>query len=205
MNMKSFLFFAVFCFCFVWSAAGDSAYSWKDENGRIHYGNRPPKDAKSISNVHSGISRYNAQKLIERVKIRPRKPAEANSILEQPLAVNGKKTITENDVLQNIEQQPVSVELDEKNSIKSCSVAIKNKSAVPINAISVVFSFPDGSKVISIGPNVLRDGEEQKFYVAQKQLPYRLNENFIKKALADNPPPEKKIELLAPKVIIGID
>lgn len=191
-------------FGLVVSAHADSVYSWQDENGQTHYGNNPPKGAKS-STVHAGFSRYNSKKMLERIKVQSKKPADAGQILEQPLAITEKKNISEDTVLRDIEQQPAVVELDSKGSITSCSTTIRNKSQYPINAISVVFAFPDGSKVISTGPNVLRDGEEQKYFIADRQLPYRLNEDYLKKQLADNPAPEKRIELIRPKVIIGID
>ena len=48
-------------------AAGGQVYSWTDEEGNTHYGNKPPSGHKTEA-VAATLSRYDSQKLIDRLK-----------------------------------------------------------------------------------------------------------------------------------------
>ena len=132
--------------------------------------------------------------------------ASANQIVEKNL-VSTPVLTNEGAVIEKLVQQQLELELDEENRITACAITLKNTAAVPINNVSVLFSFPDGSKIIADGPKVLRDGSEVSYYAPSKQLPISLNSAFLKEKIKEEDKNDKqKIkEILAPKIIVGID
>ena len=49
------------------AAGGGGVYSWTDEEGNIHYGNKPPEGREKEA-VAATLSRYDSTKLVEKLK-----------------------------------------------------------------------------------------------------------------------------------------
>lgn len=198
------VFFALIAISY--PAMAQSAFSWTDHNGNTHYGNNPPKDAKDVKSIGRNISRYNTNLVLRRLQGGSAKMASANQITEKNIPLTPVLT-NEGTIIEKLEQQNLQLELDDQNRITSCAVSLKNTAAVPINNVSVLFSFPDGSKIIADGPKILRDGSEVTYYAPSKQLPISLNASFLKEKIKEEDKNNKEVvkTILSPKIIVGIE
>jgi hypothetical protein len=65
--MRRLLTVSFFIFVFIQSTpASAQVYSWTDEQGNVHYGNKPPKGQKTEA-VAAKLSKYNSKEMINRL------------------------------------------------------------------------------------------------------------------------------------------
>ncbi len=173
-------------------AKADNAYRWKDSSGRVFYGSRPPKNARSSARIETPrLSRYSADKVLRRLgKEVPTKPrarmASSNDSSGATSAGGGQGASATYEAAQ-LEFGKVLVGRDADQSILSCDVRVKNAGTTKATDVSVAFEFSDGSLVPGVGPLEIEAGEEAAYVVPSELTPLklRLAEDQIDKMLQE--------------------
>ena len=157
----------------------DSAYQWTDEQGRVFFGSKPPKNATGVAPVKANnYSRYKPSPAL--TKMRKESRARLGNVKETDLVVPPKDSFdlksespTSQTALELSVETPV-VKVGSQQEIQSCVVTVKNQTPVDVQGIQVSFEFPDGTLIPAAGPARLNTGQASLYIVGTEQLPLKL-------------------------------
>jgi hypothetical protein len=175
-------FFLVFILI-IFSASvciAENAYKWTDDQGRVFFGSKPPKNATGVSAVKAATySRYKASPALTKLK-KTEGRARLGNIKEADIALPIKDTFevkndapTKESQLELSSETPV-VKVGAQDEIESCSVTVKNKTPVDVEGVQVSFEFSDGTLVPAVGPARLNVGQGALYSIDTEQLPLKL-------------------------------
>lgn len=163
----------------------DSAYQWTDEQGRVFFGSKPPKNAFAISTIKARTySRYKPSPALTKLS-KSQGRGRIGDVKEMNLPIPTKDSFevksdrpTSQTQLELSIDAPVVkvgvVKVGTGEEIESCSVMVKNKTPVDVEGIQISFEFSDGTLVPATGPSRLNIGQAALYAVDSEQLPIML-------------------------------
>ena len=166
------------------SLAND-AFSWKDEEGRLHFGTKPPPQAAEVKKiVGKTFSRYSSAKLL--TPLNNFNSSGITKIEEKNLVKNqlgkadnrevknqARASLKEKDELKTIqlEKSPLDIKFNDSKQVTSCSITLKNTSAIPASGILVTFEFEDGTLIPATGPDNIAAESVATYSITDDVLP----------------------------------
>lgn len=176
-RVGSFTYYACAIFLMVGFPAtlafADNAFRWEDQQGTLHFGNQPPKGAKNVTPLNSkGLSKYSTKKVFKGYGIPYAEdvPQEAIDSFD----------ISDRNIAPELERGELVVKHDEQQRLTVCSLLINNKSDSTAQGISVVFEFPDGSRVPAMGPKSLAPETGAIYEIPKNLIPLKIAGDFEK-------------------------
>lgn len=189
-------------------AFSQDAYKWKDSEGRIIYGTKPPKTNQSVESFSTRkLSTYSENKVLKSMGKEPKaKPPEFNIEKADPKTRAGFKSINKPDRKErsNVSEVLLKSELpklsfNDKDQISSCTVIVQNHTDSHAFEISVAFEFPDGTLIPAAGPFELESKSEAEFYIPNELLPL---DKKLGQELGDLNQEDNQKNAALPKVIL---
>lgn len=169
-------------------AHADTAYQWRDNEGRQHFGSKPPKGAIDVRPIAGkSFSRYSSSKLL-----RPYARSSFAPITEEPIAppqrVAKKKPpssrIKDGEALvlepeappegADLAQGPVDVQWGPAGEVTACAVTVKNTTIIPARNVIVTFEFQDGTLIPASGPELIEGDTQATYSIPKELLPLKL-------------------------------
>ena len=157
----------VFAFCVLplTAARAQDSYSWVGKDGRVYYGNTPPKEGDSVTKLHTKtLSRYSSDKMLKRLGVQAANKAQHAS------AEQRKQPLRETTPA-HLEQAELHVDVNDKGQVISCIVSVRNTGTKEAKEVSVAFDFPDGTLLPGVGPETIAPNAAADYSMPKELMP----------------------------------
>ena len=217
----------IFLILFIFEASllAQEAYKWKDSQGRVVYGTKPPSSIKDPDKIESiklrKLSTYSENRVLKHLGKEPLEKVKtpefniskkvengdksSKSLIDQTSRDKGSVSKTRTNVTRtNVSEVMLKSEVpviskNDKGLITACKVEIVNITDKQAFEISVAFEFPDGTLIPATGPFELDAGAKAEFFIPNELLPI---EEKLGTDLGDASTGESQKNQALPKVII---
>jgi hypothetical protein len=175
------------------TTVADEVYSWKDESGRLVFGNNPPAQSEEKKKVEAELSRYSTEQVFERYGL------TARAALSNKETVGEEESVLPASASARLIHSEVDLDYDTENRITICSVEVTNQGDKTGTEVAVSFEFNDGSLIPADGPAELAPGESSVYFIPESQLPITIEQAPHKSELD---PAAQQTTKPIPKVVI---
>lgn len=171
-------------FCQAVDESKADSYSWIDKNGKVVYGTKAPKDARSVNVLKTRkLSRYSTDKALSRMQ----HSAAPTATTSQTPTVRDEPKDSELVFLPaELIASPATVTVNEALEVEQGSVQVKNANEFAVKDISVAMEFPDGALIPAIGPAELEAGAIAEFTLPKDFMPLKLDREKLKERQASS-------------------